>query len=350
MAGCPGSLIAMNRNLLLALGIALAVAVAPASAHACATFTPDDRAVDVVHEEALITWDGATEHFVRRATFASRAPNFGFVVPTPTKPTLTGVPNSIFDDLDRAIAPGYARKTEITFGSLFSLVRSRSVSASAAAPEVSVEEHRVAGLDAAILRADDLEAIKKWLSEHGYPLSPDGTEWLEPYVAKHWYVTAFKVATSTPGNVGLEAVDLAFGATEPFYPYREPKSALDSPGRSLRVYLVADRRYDGRLEGSPGSQWAAVEWAGPLPAAAAPVLAATSSTVPGDRWLTAFVDRTTLRPRSDVVFAPAATNVPVTPPPIPVFEPLVVPVEPLVLVAIVVLTVVFVVRRKRRAG
>ena len=51
----------------------------------------------IAEESAVIVWEGATrtEHFVRRATFATTAADFGFLVPTPSKPELAEVVKAV---------------------------------------------------------------------------------------------------------------------------------------------------------------------------------------------------------------------------------------------------------------
>jgi hypothetical protein len=55
--------------------------------------------VAIEHEDALIVWDPGKgmEHFIRRARFDTTAKDFGFLVPTPSKPELAEVPDSLFD-------------------------------------------------------------------------------------------------------------------------------------------------------------------------------------------------------------------------------------------------------------
>jgi hypothetical protein len=73
-------------SLLLTL---LAVARAERAA-ACATAPPPGTTVQIAEEEAIIAWDARThvETFIRRAAFHATGPRFGFLVPTPTTPTL----------------------------------------------------------------------------------------------------------------------------------------------------------------------------------------------------------------------------------------------------------------------
>ena len=62
-------------------------------------------AVEIADEEAVIFWDPEThvEHFIRKATFRSSAPAFGFLVPTPSTPKLDEVPETVFGELEHEV-------------------------------------------------------------------------------------------------------------------------------------------------------------------------------------------------------------------------------------------------------
>ena len=100
----------MNR---LSLGAALAlvaalacVAAIPAPADGCAAVPHRGESVSTAEETALIVWDEKTktEHFIRRANFTTTAYDFGFLVPTPTRPYLDSADDSVFSDLSAITA------------------------------------------------------------------------------------------------------------------------------------------------------------------------------------------------------------------------------------------------------
>jgi hypothetical protein len=61
-----------------------------------------------------------------------------------------------------------------------------------------LEEKQVGGHDAVVLEADSATALSGWPKKHGYVERPTLTEWLRPYVAQKWKLTAFKIAASEP--------------------------------------------------------------------------------------------------------------------------------------------------------
>ena len=74
---------------------------------ACAIAPSGNKPVAIADESAIIIWDAAnkTQHFIRRASFQSAAPDFGFLVPTPSKPELAEASDAAFAHLARVTAP-----------------------------------------------------------------------------------------------------------------------------------------------------------------------------------------------------------------------------------------------------
>ena len=156
-----------------------------------------DGSVQLSGEEAIIIWDAERkrQHFIRSAQFETELGSFGFLVPTPTEPELSEVDKEIFD---------FPAKS----------VREMEAVESAEVPK-SVEvlqETVVAGMDAAVLRANDAQALNGWLEKHGYSSSPAVEEWLGPYIDYGWLVTAFKLSKngSEAQEVSSSAVRMSF--------------------------------------------------------------------------------------------------------------------------------------------
>lgn len=302
---------------------ALLAALAPHRAHACASVVRGP-AVRIVGEEALIVWDPVhhIEHFIRRGDFETAAPSFGFLVPTPAVPTLSEADEAAFARLTRAIEPETQRVRRWTLGLPLCLgmmfVRGAVVeSTGRSAPVRVLLQTRVAGLDAAVLEASDAPALAEWLRAHDYPSRPALEAWLAPYVARHWNLTAFKVAKGAPeGGIGMKAVRLTFAADAPFYPYREPDDAPDTPGRSLRVTLVTPGLFEGQL-GDEHAPWpATLEYARPMRHADTILAGALpASLIPQGAWLSSFLDLAARRPRADLFFVRAEEQHEVVPPP-----------------------------------
>src|SRR5689334_17964342 len=91
--------------LLLAAGFAL-VPLIPA-APACCPAPPAGKPVVNADQTVILLWDRAskTEHFIRRASFKSEADDFGFLVPSPTRPDLNESGNEAFPYLQKLTEP-----------------------------------------------------------------------------------------------------------------------------------------------------------------------------------------------------------------------------------------------------
>jgi len=349
----------------------LGALLTPRLALPCAIAPPEGREVAIEHEDALIVWDPGmgVEHFIRRARFDTTAKDFGFLVPTPSKPELAEVPDALFDRLTEAIKPEVKERTGFTVEpvSLFFCMTLRSAGVDGMAPTLSapavnvLEQKQVGGLDAAVLEATDTAPLLEWLQRNGYPHSPRLDGWLEPYVKAGWKITAFKIAGELPDSgaqrqVAIQStlVRMSFSATKPFYPYREPQQARPELGgvRSLRVWLVGPGRLDGTL-GEDGRAWPGrVAYAAPRSDLASLLAdALPSETTPREGWLTAYVDASSPRRGTDEVFFHAsAERTPVFPPPVIVDRRTAIPLPlELFFLAFVVIGVILVRRRRRNA-
>ena len=343
----------MNRlpfALALFAGAAGLIAALPEGAAGCGgAYRPGER-VDVADETALIVWDAKTktQHFIRRATFQSTGYDFGFLVPTPSRPELVEADDDLFKELaaltkpkieirtiDEPPAPGCGGGSIPGPGGGERFVPGGGV--------VVLEKKRVGDFDAAVLAfrpgaqndpAAGAAELSAWLTQNGYVFTPSLQTWLEPYVRDNWVVTAFKIAaeaklTEQPGpapagkpviNLGARPVRMSFKTDRPFFPYREPDDQRDEQAKSvprlLRVFVAAPSRFAGKLgDGSqpwPGKTvWAgeieAPRWGNVFRHAAMPAPPATDGW-----WLTEFEDRSTPRPGTDeVYFEPSADSAPV---------------------------------------
>lgn len=305
---------------------------APRPLSACAPAPLPGDTVAVADEEALVVHDpvAGLEHFIRRAAFRTAAREFGFIVPTPAPPALAEAPAWVFERLAARVAPRVETRTRtrgVTVAScclapLMLTARSAGDAPRASAVEVLATQ-RVAGYDAAVLRADDPAALGGWLASHGYADSADLRAWSAPYVSARWVFTAFRVAKADPNDPrppGTANVRMTFATPRAVYPYREPASQRADAGapRRLRVHVLSAARVEGRVGVEGPAFPGRVTWAG----AASDWARLLESAVPaaalqGRLWLTSFDDTSSPRPGTDDVwFSPAAQQTAVTPPPV----------------------------------
>jgi len=291
--------------------IGLSVSAPQSEVCSCALVPRVGESVQVSEESAIIVWDAAskTQHFIRRAQFDTKASDFGFLVPTPTRPTVSEVDDSVFGyliNITRPPAPEIVRQ-ERAKG------EPQVASASAAPPAVTVlESVTVAGLDAAVLEANDATALNGWLRDHGYTASPELAEWFKPYLSKKWIITAFKISKgqSRAERAVTSAVRMSFKTDQPFFPYREP-ATRDSIPRALEVYFVSGERVDGRI-GAAGKWPGKTLWAKPLSDGSRKELLdrikLPTKVAPTTAWLTRFLDLSAPRPGTDELYFLRSTD------------------------------------------
>lgn len=203
-------------------------------AQSCAIVGPEmqrDMSVELTSESALIVWDEKTktEHFIRSANFSGEAKNFGFIVPTPSKPSLGETKSGLFESLEEEIKPEIITRVVRNYEwSLIGSLRttrwsSKETSGAPVAASVGeefvevIEQTKVGAYDATVLKADDAEALGVWLRKNSYSAPPSVEKWLQFYTDKKWYLTAFKVSAE---NASLSPVRISFATEHPFYPYQ----------------------------------------------------------------------------------------------------------------------------------
>lgn len=302
------------RNLLLAV----LPLFASHSALACCAVSMRGDAVVNADQKVILLWDQAnqTQHFIRQANFRSQGESVGFLVPTPTRPQLEESGNDAFPYLASITKPKDPVHLSIPFGCSAMPTNSYGVRV--------IEEKTVAGYETVVLAADSGGGLISWLNAHGYAYTKEAAAWAEPYLATGWFMTAMKIAKPSEGSPKGQATGLAaaalritFKTDRPLFPYREPDSraaaaSLGVTRRSLRIYFVAEARYEGHF--LSGQAWSGhTLWSRPLSngqrSELLQKLQLPAATGPAKLWLTEFTDSWPygVAP-GDVYFRPAATQ------------------------------------------
>ncbi|QDU27683.1 hypothetical protein ETAA8_27720 [Anatilimnocola aggregata] len=302
---------------------------------ACCPAPPLGDWVVNADQTVIMLWDPAAkkQHFIRKASFQSEADDFGFLIPSPSKPELAESGNEAFGLLHEVTAPRIVYRPRNPQGGGCNLGCSidepKSVVTAAAGPAVRVlEEKEVAGFNATVLEADNTAVLVEWLKDNGYAYSPEVAAWAQPYVDQNWKITALKVAKRADSQetqtVQAGALRLSFDTDQPLFPYREPDyaqlaagnakhtQALAEQQRLLRIYFVSNARYQGDL--TPAQPWTGkVAWAGKLEemqrTRLLDLLKLPSETGPAEFYLTEFEDQWPYKVApADVYFAEATTQ------------------------------------------
>jgi hypothetical protein len=313
--------------------VLVAAMLATRPALTCCPAPPSGKPVVNADQTVIMIWDAdtKTQHFIRQASFKSDADDFGFLVPTPTQPELSESGNEAFPVLQKLTEPE-RQKVRRPSGTMACGCGANAPPAAGLAKQDAVrvlDEKLVAGFKASVLEADSAEVLVKWLKENGYAFSPEVQAWAKPYVDAKWKITALKVAKSADAKdsqkVAASALRITFKTDRPLFPYREPNpekaaTALSAHHRLLRIYFIADAKYQGKMDGDAG--WTGrVAWAGKVKAEdrarTLALLNLPPTTGPAEWWLTEFEDDWPYRSApADVYFSRSRDQDPVQRPPI----------------------------------
>jgi Uncharacterized protein conserved in bacteria (DUF2330) len=313
-------MIRARRLFFFALAAVILVAMGPDRVQSCCPAPPSGKPVVNADQTVILLWDAATktEHFIRKATFKSAADDFGFLIPTPSKPELAESGNEAFPTLQKLTEPEVQKIPRPSGGGCRCAdVKKGSAGPKRAADAVYIlDEKLVAGFHAVVLEATSATALTDWLRDHGYAYSPEIAIWAKPYVDAGWKVTALRVAKSsgerTEKDVAAGALRMSFHTDRPLFPYREPDPTTAAPAvgashRLLRIYFLAEARYRGEM--TKDAQWTGrTAWAGRVsPAEREKVLGQLglpAASGPAEWWLTEFEDDWAYKPApADVCFS-----------------------------------------------
>jgi len=289
-------------------------------ASACGMFVPqrlEDPVPAIAQEQVVMIFDRDRElqHFVREVHFDAGDSTFGFVVPTPTKPTVAGAKSPF---------PSLAKDYPFQPPRDFSKGGSRGIGEGApggGAPAVSVlSVQRVGKFTAFVLAATESKALSKWLADNKFQVPAESQAWLDHYVQLGFFYVAFrydppkKKDAAAPRDLASETVRISFSTPHPYYPYLEPTGSRTMPRRLLQVWLVTDepmrpiaaRELEGRL--SHTQPWRAGLAHPTKKKDLARSLGALGKLLPKDDdqlWVQTFRDtRTTRRGFGDVLLVP----------------------------------------------
>ncbi len=316
----------MKKLLSLAALCAL-ILYSPLHVRACLSLAPEGQYVDVTDESAIIVWDAKTrtQHFIRRASFDTKAKDIGFLVPTPNTPQLAEADDDAFYQIDTWMTPKTVYQTHrgydftpFIFGggsrvrTVFNMSNnalSTSDIADTSDSVTIVSQQKVAGYDATVLAANNIPSLNRWLKKHNYVSTAALMKWLQPYVARKWKITAFKIAKPNKNDSGVSSrtVRMSFHTERPFFPYREPDQKRQAGSRILRVYFFAPQRMTGAIN---SKLWIGkTVWSDNVPTDDIPAFAkqlGLSSTQLNNARLTVLEDNSTVRYAPDDVYFQSA--------------------------------------------
>jgi hypothetical protein len=297
------------------------IAFGASGCFACFSLPAPGGSVNVGSESAVIVWNSVSksEHFIRSATFNATGPDFGFIVPTPTVPTITSADPAAFTYIKQHILPGYAPDTPPPHDNS----RDSPPMVLSLAPVEVLSQENVDGTQITTVSASDSDALGTWMTTNGFTWTRDMGTWLDPYIKMNWVITLFKYQKqdSSSNIVSSSLLDLTFHTTVLFFPYSEPASQRSRGNyarqRSLTVYIFSNCRMRGELEANPEK----AVWPDKLLYTdrvdmtklntLLPLLNLHASDLPAHPWITVLHDFAAPRPGvADVIFEPSVRKFP----------------------------------------
>ncbi len=216
-----------SKSLLSVAGLA---AISSAILACCVTYGP--HPVSLVDEKAIIIWNPEInlQHFIRQASFKGQAKDFGFIVPTPHRPTLEVADAQAFARLVKYV-PRTPTKSQGGIGG--------PTGGRGGGVQV-IEQKRVGDYLATTLKATDGKVLNDWLKANGYVSRPAMTPWLDHYAKQNFYFAALKfvreLGQETPETSALR---ISFATDVPFYPYKMPSDTWPTGYyRPMALYFV----------------------------------------------------------------------------------------------------------------
>lgn len=199
---------------------------------------------------AVLHHDGETETLIVRAKYEGDAYDFAWVIPVPSVPEVEaveaveptpGAPMSLFDELSR-----YARERESRRARVDTQILAPIPSAISSSGVEVIERKRVGIFDMTVLRADDTEALVRWLDLRRFKLPDRGGKVLDHYVQGGWYFVACRIGRyeltdrveEQMREGTLQPIRLSFPSEIPVYPLR--MSALNSGETDVLIYVLSE--------------------------------------------------------------------------------------------------------------
>ena len=244
------------RGIAIALCAACIALLAPADdARACGAFfrsstLTEDRKPSLAYEQTLIVFDREKrrEHFIRDVSFRAADERFGFVVPTPSRPSVDKLKQSPFASL----RTNFPYSKGIGLGSLGGIGHGARGGAGFGSGVQLIETKQVGSFTAFVLKATDEKALAKWLEEQKLVSSQEADRWLKHYVQMGFYYVAMRydppadAKKSKDARVQAETIRISFDTPLPYYPYFEPAprpGAAHEEPRLLELWLVSTQRH-----------------------------------------------------------------------------------------------------------
>lgn len=213
-----------------------------------------------IEETALIEIGDGTEVITLRMGLETKpgatAPDsVAFVMPVPSQAEFALAEPEIFDELDDLTRPLQREEVIDTGIEIFNPFADDSdggVGGGAPTGGATVLTQTTIGpYDVVQLTGETVAPVQEWLTTNGFALDPALGDGLAAYLAEGWTVVAVKLTADAAAGTDLAGalppMRISFATSTPVYPMR--LSAAAQQKQQLRLYVLADHRYDAGAAG-----------------------------------------------------------------------------------------------------
>jgi len=151
---------------------------------------PPDYWVQETAQKAVIFYDGGVETMVVSITFQGDAEKFGWVIPTPAKPTIAKGSDELFTSLEELTRINYRLEDNMVYDVMpLSGTEQNSVTV--------IETKQIEYYEVTTLSATDKDALTTWLNDNGYSYPEAASFILNSYIENGWFFVAMKINTES---------------------------------------------------------------------------------------------------------------------------------------------------------
>lgn len=240
--------------------------------------TPNIYTVHEPDQRVVIKHDGVTETIILQVRASGNAAELGWLVPVPSYPDVKEADAEIFEELKKLTVPIMpAGGREFALGGNMKEDSSQ---------HVWVETEFIGIYEVNKIKADDSNALFKWLNDHNYHQPPEVRLMLDEYIKRGFSFITVRVLPKELEkkkadyrfNSWLDPLRIEFKYDGLFYPMKI--SSLNHGGTNLTLWVIAKHRMTFERASTQWGRW--VE-PGPLRDRDYPILA---DEVVGVKYLT----------------------------------------------------------------
>ncbi|MBU0612858.1 DUF2330 domain-containing protein, partial [Patescibacteria group bacterium] len=142
-------------------------------------------------QKAVIFYDGGVETMVVSITFQGDAENFGWVIPAPSKPTITKGSDELFTSLEELTRNYFVFSDDSNRYDILSQggLEEKTVTV--------IETKQIEYYEVTTLSATDKDALTEWLNDNGYSYPSSASYILNSYIENGWFFVAMKINTES---------------------------------------------------------------------------------------------------------------------------------------------------------